>query len=235
MPKQSYYPSRKNDQAVWLENFIQKAPGITTPLGLLPAKVDAAVASAKWVHYVINQWIVAVRVFSQAATGAENASTDGKGSSVVVLPTFTAPTPPTGTVPVLPGALPRIFDLVREIKESDGYTEAIGQDLQIIAHEDATAHPVPGIKLKLLDGESGSGQYVKLHVVKFGHDGVVLECRRNGGAWESLGIVMRSPFLDKRALLVAGEAEMREYRARFYDKGAVNGDWSPLIKIAVGV
>ena len=64
--------------------------------------------------------------------------------------------------------------------------------------------------------------------------GVYLESRRNNGAFEFLTIDTGSPILDDRPLLTAGVPEIREYRARFWDKGVTNGDWTDVIKITVG-
>ena len=49
-----------------------------------------------------------------------------------------------------------------------------------------------------------------------------------------LAIDLESPYLDERPLLVAGQAETREYRMRWYDADGPNGDWSPVQKVTVG-
>ncbi|MEI7733683.1 MAG: hypothetical protein WCO56_29225 [Verrucomicrobiota bacterium] len=231
--KQQYYPSRKDAQVVWLDNMISKLPAHIAALGLSQAKADALLAACKFLRYVLSQWIGAIRAFSKAATDTEIAVEHGTGSSPIALITFTPPALPTGVVPVPPGALTLIFDFIKDIKDSDGYTDAIGQDLQIIAREDATEHPVPKVKLKLLDGDGQ--QSVKLTIIRYGHEGVLIESRRNGGAWAELARPAHSPYVDARPLLVAGTAEMREYRLRFVDNDVPNGDWTAILKIAVGV
>ena len=39
--------------------------------------------------------------------------------------------------------------------------------------------------------------------------------------------------MDERPLLVATTPEVREYRARFWDKGTPNGDWCDVGKVTV--
>ena len=63
--------------------------------------------------------------------------------------------------------------------------------------------------------------------------GVVIESRRNGGAWEMLGIDTTSPYMDERPLLNPTAPEVREYRMRFWDKGTPNGDWTDVAKVTV--
>ncbi len=60
-----------------------------------------------------------------------------------------------------------------------------------------------------------------------------IESRRHNGAWEFLGIDTDAPYDNERALLVANTAETREYRMRFWDKGAPNADWIPARRMTV--
>ncbi len=233
MKRQDYYPSRIAYQIPWLGNFRTKLPTYTATFGLVPATVDATVASARYTIYVLSQWLSAVRAFGPASTEAVDELLGGTGSGAIVLPAFAAPAPPAGVAAVPPGALTRLFDLVRELKENNAYTEAIGLDLGIVASEDTTQHPVPG--LRILVEQGGGCQCVRCDFTKFGHEGILLECRRGGpnAPFETLGIDTASPYQDERPLLVAGQPEIREYRARFWDKGTPNGDWTDVIKVTV--
>ena len=148
----------------------------------------------------------------------------------MVLPTFTAPALPSGVTARPPGVLPRIFAVVAKIKLDAAYTDVMGQDLGIIGTED-TGHAVPKITVLV---QQGSGvQVVRIAFFKYGHTGVVIESRRNGGAWEMLAIDTESPYMDERALLTPGTPEVREYRARYWDKGTPNGDWTAVEKVTV--
>ena len=44
---------------------------------------------------------------------------------------------------------------------------------------------------------------------------------------------MSIPYTDARPLLVPGQAEVREYRARFYDDNVPNGAWCDVARITV--
>ena len=126
---------------------------------------------------------------------------------LMVLPVFTAPALPAGVAAVNTGALDRIFGFVQAIKARPAYTDAIGMLLGIVGAEDAGSNPLPTFTLKV---ERGTGcECVRVTFRKFGHDGVVIFCRRNGGAWEMLAIDLASPYLDDRPLLVAAQPEVR--------------------------
>jgi hypothetical protein len=49
-----------------------------------------------------------------------------------------------------------------------------------------------------------------------------------------LTMTTKSPIVDDRPLLVPGQAEVRQYRFRFYDNGQANGAWTDIIRVTVG-
>ncbi|MCG3148844.1 MAG: hypothetical protein PCFJNLEI_02293 [Verrucomicrobiae bacterium] len=236
MNSQRYYPNRISAQVPWLENFRTKVPALVVPLSLPPAHVDACVASCDFMIYVLSPWLTAVRAFGPAATAAMDLLLNGTGPDAVVLPVFNLPALPPGVAPVPPGALNRLFDLVQVIKNSPGYTETIGQDLNIIgpaaSASSASALAAPDPKLKLMDGTGQKA--VLLTFKKNGHMGVTIEWRFPNGQWQFLAVDTESPYLDDRPLQVAGTPEVREYRMRYWDKGFPNGDWSDVDSITVG-
>ena len=66
--------------------------------------------------------------------------------------------------------------------------------------------------------------------------GPVLSSRRDwraGGGFFSCKSTAARTFTDERALLVAGQPEVREYRARYWDRGIANGAWSDVQKMTV--
>ena len=231
MKRQKYYPSRIGDQVVWLENYADKLPAYIGVLNFAPADVAPSIADARWCAYVLGTWLPGVRAFSPSTTDAVDDVLTGSGPNTITLPTFTAPALPAGVNPQLPGALNRIFAFVARIKVLPGYTEAIGTDLGIVGAEDTVEHPLPKFTAEVQDG-SGV-QAVRIGFFKYTHMGVFIESRRNGGAWEFLGIDTVSPYMDERALLTPGTPEMREYRMRFWDKGTPNGDWTDVAKVTV--
>ena len=235
---QNYFPSRMAEQPEWLGNFATKLPNYETPLGLPPAYVDACVASANFLIYVLDPWLTQVRGFGPAATTAMDLLISGSGPAPVVLPVFTAPALPTGVAPVPPGALNRIFDMVQLVKSSPGYNDTIGQDLGIIASGTATPttmvadHMVPEVKFDTVRG--ATSEAVKIRFKKQGHGGVYIECKRGTEDWTFLAIDSESPYLDDRPLLTAATPEVRNYRLRYWDTGTPNGDWTEVATITVG-
>ena len=237
MKRQNYYPSRSTDQIPWLSNFSLKLPGYETGLSLPSAHVDACVASCNFLIYMLGEWLTAVRTFGPAATSAMDLLASGSGPGPVVLPVFTIPALPTGVASVPPGALNRLFDLVQIIKNSVGFTEAIGLDLGIVATTGVAmpsiaAVSAPVVKLSLVQGVAN--QAVKIHFHKNGHMGVWIEHQNAAGAWVFLAIDTEVPYLDDRPLAVAGTPEVRHYRLRYWDKGIANGDWSDVAAVTVG-
>jgi len=132
MTRNRWFPSRVGDQITFFGNFRTKLPGYATPLGLAAGVVTAAVADSEWLMYVLSEWLPAVRTFAEAGTEAATEAQTGDGMALMSLPTFT---PPAGGTAVNTGALQRIFGLVQTIKDSTGYTEAIGQDLGLVGAE----------------------------------------------------------------------------------------------------
>lgn len=135
MKRQAYYPTSAAEQIIWLENFRNKLPGYATALGLSTGQVSAGVADARWVIYVLGSWLPAVRAWGKSCTDAAAEAQSPDGSILMALPVFTAPTLPTGVVPVNTGALDRVFALVQTLKESAGFTEAIGTDLGVLGSQ----------------------------------------------------------------------------------------------------
>ena len=231
MKRQNYYPSRIADQVIWLENYALKLAIYAPNLIIPPGEMSASMDDAHWCGFVLGLWLPAVRAFAPATTDAVDAVLTGTGPSAVALPIFTAIPLPGGVVPQKPGALMRVFAMVARIKLDPAYTVAAGTDMGIVGSEDTVVHSVPKFTTTLL--QSGGSQVVKLTFFKYTHMGVYIESRRNGGAWELLGIDTESPYMDERALLAPGTPEMREYRMRFWDKGTPNGDWTDMAKVTV--
>ena len=240
MKRQKYYPSSQDQEPEWLENFVATLPGVAAQLTLTAAQVEAAVADARWLIYVIGGWVGVARTFPEAATAAAKEARAGVGSAPLVLPVLTLPPLPAGdptatppippVVPMPPGALDRIFRLVKDIKNKIGYTPTIGADLRIVGGEQVVPD-MPKFSVKAIQGTGC--ECVQITYYKYGRAGVYIESRRGAGAWEFLAISSESPYLDERPLLVPGVPEVREYRIRFYDKSQPTGPWTAVEKVTV--
>jgi hypothetical protein len=233
---QRYFPTKESAQIPWCNNYKEKI-GLHGPVcGESAAAIAQAVADMTFYVWLIGTWAPAVAGDAEEATAYKKLMARGgvPGASPVPPPVATTFPSPPAPAPVLPGILTRLFDQVARLKASPGYKanpDAIGQDLDIIGAVDATEHLFPEFKLKLQPGPSS--QWVRIDFTKFGHKGVWIESRRNGGAWEFLAVDSEKPYNDERPLLSPTAAETREYRMRFWDDGP-NGDWSPVQKVAVG-
>lgn len=232
MRRQPYFPNRIAQRPEWFANFATQLLLANAVLELPAAGVTAIVADARFCEYACGDWLTATREFGPAATASvEELFSGGTGSSFT-LSAFTAPPLPAGVVLVAAGAWDRIADFVQTIKKCPNYTEAIGLQMGIVGPEDAAENPVPTFTLKV---ERGSGcECVRVAFKKYGHAGVVIYCRRNGGAWEMLAIDLSSPYLDERALLAPTVPELREYRLQFYEGSSASGDYTPTQTVTVG-
>ena len=226
--KQRYFPAGEPVQVPWCTNFRLKISTHGPTCGLTASEVTDIIADVDYYIFLLSVWHPALQEDVKEGTRYKKIIADGSGATVP-LPVGTTFTPPTVRPP---GVLNRLFNLVAKIKLAGGYTEAIGQDLGVIGADDTAEHPFPEFTTKIVQGLAGQG--VRLPFTKFGHKGVFIESRRGNGPWEMLAIDLESPYLDERPLLVAGQAETREYRMRWYDADGPNGDWSPVQKATVG-
>ena len=234
MKRQRFYPRILSARPEWHNNMANKLPGHATELKLTTAQVDQGVGDNLTLFYGLGAWLTNVRDFAPACTADIKVLEYGTGPDAFAFTTYAAPTPPTLPVGIIvkPGALQRIFDLVKTIKSSPGYTEAIGIDLGIVGEEDGSEPDVPTFTTTL---EQGSGcQCVRHSFKKNGNYAVAIYSRRGTGDWGLLGIDAATPYLDERPLMVAGQPEIREYRMRGWDAGVEVGDWTGVQSVTVG-
>ena len=93
---------------------------------------------------------------------------------------------------------------------TDGYTEAIGEDLGVIGETDTFD---PGSYKPVLKGEAFPG-YVKLTYKRYQVDGLNFYSRIKGTSdWKFIGFDTESPMHDTIALAEPNKPETREYSA----------------------
>ncbi|MDZ4401109.1 hypothetical protein [Prosthecobacter sp.] len=234
MKRKFYYPSKVAEQSPWHFNYSDQLIVHGVNIGLVLGDVTASVNDSRHLGYATGAWLNSVREFGPGSTGQVEVLKYGTGATPFTLPEFLPPAPPAGLTAVLPGALARLFRFVGMIKSAPGYTEGIGLLLGVVGEELPPPPPGGGVpRISLLLNQVPEQQQVLLKFFKDGHQGLWIESRRNGGAWEFLTISTKSPHIDTRALLVANQAEVREYRAMFWDAGQPNGDWCDVAKITV--
>ncbi len=233
MKRQTYYPTSTPEQIVWLENFRNKLATYQAALALTAGQVTAAVADARWLIYVLGSFLPAVRAYAVACTNAATAAQSGTDAGAQVLPVFTAPTPPTGVTPAVPGALNRIFALVATMKDLAACTAAIKSDLRLVGPEKqgpdlATIAPV--LTLKLVGGRvevgwgwQGFSAFLDL---------CEIEADRGTGGWALLTYDSTPDYTDTTPL--PATAAKWKYRAIYRVGDARVGVWSAEASIAVG-
>jgi hypothetical protein len=96
----------------------------------------------------------------------------------------------------------------------------------------STTHLVP--EFTAVTDRGPTIERAKITFTKYGHDGVAVEYRVNGGIWVEIGIAMVKPWYDECELETPNNAEVREYRLRWWDKGFAHEDYSPLQRVTIG-
>lgn len=233
MKRSSFYPRRAADQIPWLVNFGDKLPDHATAIGLSNAERDALIADAVWLVYVLQAWITAVRNWSVSCTNATIDAQSGSGAVAQVLPVFTPPALPGGVVPVLPGALDRIFTAIQLWRDGGKITDVIGSDLGLIGTEmtvdldtlkpEFTAKKIAtGLSLPwTFGGKSAFVDQIRLEVDRSdGHGFVFLNQDTTPGYIDTMP-------------MPATPAKWT-YRAIFYLNDAPVGLWSDPVSILVG-
>jgi hypothetical protein len=233
MKKNNFYPMRQGDQIVWLGNVDNKLPGHATALGLIAGQVTAIQSDCLWLIYILQLWLPAARSWSLACTDALAEAQTGTGSAVQVLPVFTPPTLPTGTVAVQPGALARIFNAVQAIKDSGKCTDAIGDDLGFFG---STATPPDLTNIQPVIDATISGHQVFIKWNWGGNaaylDMIELQVDRNDGKGFVLLAYDTTPGYTDTAAFPAVKT-IWTYRAIYHVGETQVGVWSNAVSLAV--
>ena len=228
MSKSYYLPTDDNGKAAWLNNLSGKLPSYQVALGLTAADVASVTADAAFFTYALNAQIQ-VAAYSQQWTAYKNAARNGSGPALGDIPAAPVlPAPAPAMVP--PGIFGRATALVARIKPAPGYTEAIGQALQIIGAE----HPVDPTTLKpVLDTELDAGQ-VNISWTKQGMDAMEIQADRGDGrGFVFLAIDTIPNYTDTAAMPPAGQSALWKYKGIYIQADQRVGQWSDVVSIPV--
>ncbi|HZF02237.1 MAG TPA: hypothetical protein VE344_10115 [Methylomirabilota bacterium] len=225
MPKSYYLPSDDAGRLTWLNNFSAKLPVYSAPLGLLAADTASVQADAAFFNYAFGaqQQIAA---YAQQWTAYKNAARDGSGPSLGAAPAA----PALGVAPtaVAPGIIGRVKALVARIKVAPGYTDSIGQALQIIGADQTV--DVNSMK-PVLTAELDAGA-VNLGWMKQGMDGIEFQVDRGAG-FVFLAIDTIPNYTDTAAMPAAGQSALWKYKAIYIQADQRVGQWSDVVSIPV--
>lgn len=201
-----WYPRQQDDLGVWHANFAVKAGATGLAHGLTAPQVAQIQADAAAVAAILA-FTLQADAFAQAATAWKNLMFFGEIGLPQVEP------PPSVTPPDLPDDhLPAIMARTRQyaaiVRASSNYSRAVGEGFGIVPPQGTE----PGIpRLRAL---SLTQSQVELRIVKKGFTLAAIDSRRGGESWEPIGVSMMASFIDSRPPLVAGQPEVREYRAQ---------------------
>jgi len=220
-----YIPAIEADLMVW---FTDHAVGVAThgaTVGLAAGDITQAATDDKTVTHAVNG-----RSLYESKRQEFTAYKD-----ILLYAPLNAPLPGTPAPPVvgalvvgaLAACVARARQRAERIKAHPAYTAAIGEDCRIVA-------PVspPGPTQPTLTAIAQTDFAVRLTFPMRGHDQIEIQSQRAGETtWVSLAFDTNSPYLDGRAPLVAGQPELRRYRARYVDNDIPVGDWSDTVEV----
>ena len=206
MPKSYYLPADDAGKSAWLNNLSAKLPSYSAALGLTAADTASATADAAFFAYCLNS-VGQIAAYSQQWTAYKNAARNGTAAALGALPT-----PPVLTTPapamVAPGIFGRVTALAARIKVAPGYSDSIGQALQIIGADQTvdltTMKPV-------ITAQLDAGQ-VDIGWTKQGMDGIEIQVDRGTG-FVFLAIDTVPGYTDTAPMPAAGQSALWKYKA----------------------
>jgi len=230
MSNNSFFPASEDAQLVWLSHYALKLPMMGPLCSLSNDEITATLKDLMYYVWMLQTWHPATRRDAIGATSHKQLMVSGAGTENVFHPQPTlfpdAPQAPA------PGIQKRLFAQIARIKTCLSYTDIIGQDLGIMAVSSSVQHLVPEFTLSVEQGAMGS--QVRVDFKKYGHDGIWIESRINGGEWKFLAVSTIKPYFDTSALLAGNSHETREYRLRWWDKSVAQGEWSAVLGVVLG-
>ena len=159
-------------------------------LGFSLDDIASTLADIDFYIWLVQSWNPTVQKNAMEASAFKAMIGTGLGSELVALSVHLVFD--SELVPVLPGALTRLFNLIQRIKMAATYKLIVGKDLGIIGTQSAADSDEPDFTVTT---ERGSTiERVKLTFTRYSHDGVTVESRRNDSDWEFLGIVVTKPW-----------------------------------------
>ena len=225
MPKSYYLPADEPGKGAWLNNLSAKLPTYAAALGLASADTASVTADALFFTYCLNS-VGQVAAYSQQWTAYKNSARNGTGVSLGLAPA--APSLGTAPAAVAPNIFGRATALVARIKVAPGYTDSIGQALQVIGAD----HTVDVNSLKpVLTAQLGAGQ-VGIGWAKQGMDGIELQVDRGAG-FVFLAIDTIPGYTDTAPLPAAGQSALWKYKGIYRQGDDRVGQWSDVVSVAV--
>lgn len=200
----SFVPRADGDLVVWLSNLKEKIVTLGPVLGLTAAQVTSVQEYCETMINAINK----VEVGRGSLSLALNAREEAKEKE-----------------------LQQIVDILVAAKRSPAYLDSIGGELRILG----TVQTYDPEKLKpTLKADARTGKVVlSFNLQKM--NCVSLYARLKGtSGWDKIANDYESPYEDKRSLAVAGQPEIREYMARYFNGREDVGIPSDIVTVTYG-
>lgn len=226
MAKTYWLPTDDTGKRDWLNHFAGELPNHKTAVGVTDPEVASVVADAAYFTYVLG----AQQSYGAAAqqwTAFKNKARNGTGTTMGALPA--APTLGTAPTAVAPGIFKRTASLVARIKNHSGYTDAIGQALEIIGAEQVFD---PNTLKPILKTELQAGHPAVLWT-KGQADALEIWVDRGTGTFAFLAIDTVPDYVDSFALPAAGQTALWKYKAIYRISDEQVGQWSDVVSQAV--
>lgn len=225
----SWWPGRKADQIVWLNNCLVVLVTAGPALGFTPAQnlaltllltdflaVLNGVDQCQFAMRAINEWK------KETLYGAET------NKPVPAPPTITSPEPPTAQG----GFFLQLKRWRGLVLASPNYTNAIGEALGFVGQQKNSFNPelaTPNFKVT-----TSSDYWVNFSGSLQGFDAVNVDYLRKGGAsWTNIGFLTKTPGGLQITPAAEGTAEMGMVRCVFIRKNQIVGNYSPNYPVTI--
>lgn len=204
MKKSKYLPGTDEGKVIWLNNFAGKLQNHAATLGISQEQITSVQNDAQMISYIVNE----VNRFKNGLAervGYKDILVNGNGSEPPApAPVYQNIAPPT-VVPF--GVITRVSRMVKHIKSSENYNDAIGNDLGVIGSEsdERTADMKPLLNVRLhagkpvIEWKKGQADSIDLYVN-----------RGDGRGYTYLANDMSPDYTDELAL--PPDAKMAEWK-----------------------
>lgn len=224
----NFIPNSDSDRSIWLNNFSTKISTYATLTGISAAEVTAVQKDAAMYIYIINM-LEAYKQTVNNITSYKNLLKHAVGQQHL----GAIPSPPTlATAPaaVTEGVFDRISKLAKRMKASTNYTDAMGQDLGIIAATQTidVNSLQPDLKLNLDAGRphikctKGYADAIDLYVD-----------RKDGAGFVLIGRLLKLDYIDVANLPANTVLSEWDYKAMYVIGNGNVGLMSSVVSVVV--
>ena len=228
MSHTNYLPAGDSERVAWLNNLAIKIGGYQNTLGLSAGDVAQVTKDNALYAYTINLLNIIKQSQQNVTAYKELLKHATKNQVIGAVPTM--PVVPVAPAAAAAGIFDRTRALVQRIKKANNYSEAIGQDLNIIA-PDHFVDPdtlMPVLKAKLdagrphLKWERGIAEAIDLYADHNDGKGFVL-----------IGRFLRAEFLDTTPLAIGKLIDDFKYKGIYVIADEQVGHISQMLTVKV--